>query len=55
MAYPMDPIDDARAIYRFIWQGRFKYQLFNPELHHVVFHGGAAPVAGSGRTNPSTG
>lgn len=40
MAYPMPPIDDARAIYRFVWKGRFKYQLFNPEFVIVFFHAG---------------
>lgn len=40
MAYPKEPIDDANAIWRFIWQGRFKYQLFNPEYVFVFFHGG---------------
>lgn len=48
MAYPMPPIDDARAIYRFIWKGRFKYQLFTPEFHHIIFHGGTAPRWGTG-------
>jgi hypothetical protein len=48
MAYPMPPIDDARAIYRFIWKGRFKYQLFMPEFHHIIFHGGTPPTWGTG-------
>jgi hypothetical protein len=48
MAYPMPPIDDARAIWRFIWQGKFKYQLFMPEFHHIVFHGGTPPRFGTG-------
>jgi len=48
MMYPKEPIDDANAIYRFIWQGRFKYQTFMPEMFHVVFHSGAAPAFGIG-------
>ncbi len=40
MMYPKEPIDDANAIWRFIWRGRFHYQLFNPEFSYVVFHGG---------------
>lgn len=40
MAYPKEPIDDANAIWRFIWQGRFRYQLFQPEFTFVFFHGG---------------
>ncbi len=46
--YPMAPIDDAAAIYRFIWKGRFKYQQFTPEWSHVVFHGGSIPTFGIG-------
>lgn len=48
MMYPMEPIDDARAIFRFIWQGKFKYQCVEPDWIHVVFHGGAAPQFGIG-------
>lgn len=48
MAYPMPPIDDARAIWRFIWKGRFKFQPYEPEMWHVVFHGGKAPTFGIG-------
>lgn len=46
MAYPMDPIDDARAIWRFIWKGRWKTQLFAPEVYQVVFSGGTKPGYG---------
>jgi hypothetical protein len=48
MMYPKEPIDDANAIWRFIWQGRFKYQQFFPEMTHVVFHGGGQPTFGIG-------
>jgi hypothetical protein len=41
--YPKEPIDDANAIWRFIWRGRFKYQTFLPEMFHIVFHGGGTP------------
>jgi hypothetical protein len=45
-AYPMDPIDDARAIWRFIWKGLFKTQLFMPEVYEVFFSGGTRPTRG---------
>ena len=49
MIYPKEPIDDANAIWRVIWQGRFKYQTIKPGLINVVFHGGGtAPVFGVG-------
>ncbi len=51
MAYPMPPIDDARAIYRFIWKGRFKYQLFWPEYLYLFFHAGQ-PIRHVGLTLP---
>lgn len=46
MAYPMPPIDDARAIWRFVWKGRFDTQLFMPEVFEVVFSGGTRPSRG---------
>ena len=44
--YPMDPIDDARAIWRFIWKGLFRTQLFMPEVFELVFSGGTRPARG---------
>ena len=52
MIYPKEPIDDANAIWRVIWQGRFKYQMFEPGQINVVYHGGGTPpVFGVGTAN----
>lgn len=42
-AYPVAPIDDAQAIYRFVWKGRFETQLFMPEVFRLHFSGGTRP------------
>ena len=44
----IEPIDDARAIWRFVWLGRFKYQLFRPETSRVVYSGGTMGRWGAG-------
>lgn len=46
LAHP--PQDDAGAIWRFVWLGRFKYQLINPSYAHVVYHGATPPMFGIG-------
>jgi hypothetical protein len=48
MMYAKEPIDDANAIFRFIWQGKFKYQPVEPDYIHVIFHSGPAPTFGIG-------
>ncbi|RUM42124.1 MAG: hypothetical protein DSY80_07825 [Desulfocapsa sp.] len=42
-AFPMPPVDDMRAIWRFVWKGLFKTQLFMPEVFEVVYSGGTRP------------
>jgi len=43
-----EPIDDAGAIWRFVWMGRFKYQVMRPEVFRIVNSAGTLPRWGAG-------
>jgi len=43
-----EPIDDANAIWRFIWTGRYKYQVLRPEVFRLVVSAGTMPRWGAG-------
>ncbi len=40
------PVDDLQEVHRFSWKGRFKYQMFHPEVVEAVF------LAGPNRPGP---
>ena len=44
----VNPIDDALAIWRFVWSGRFAYQVMRPEIFRIVNSAGTAPRWGAG-------
>jgi hypothetical protein len=43
-----EPIDDANAIFRFIWMGRYKHQVMRPEVFRLVNSAGTMPRWGAG-------
>jgi hypothetical protein len=46
--HPVQPIDDALAIWRFVWLGRFAYQVMRPEVFRLVNSSGTMPRWGVG-------